>query len=163
MSNPATLEPQTISEVRAQFEKHTVELYARVLEYQLRMACHYARNRLQRYLRNVALGDDWKAILTSIKEYEQSSRYDMEALDSSRLNALISEKDTALVQTIMSALYLNYESGKDSYPRAVPGKMAKSINSGGCADVSQVRVTGSQRLDDMRSGLPPPLALLSSF
>src|SRR5882757_5517019 len=62
-------------DVKIQFEKTVTELYVKVLEYQIRMACHYARSRVQRYLRNVAMRDDWKSILASIKQYEQSSRY----------------------------------------------------------------------------------------
>jgi N-terminal domain of NWD NACHT-NTPase len=104
-----------------QFEKHTTALYEKILLYQLRMACHYAQNRLKRYARNAAMRDDWKGMLAEIKRHESNADFDMRAVDSSRIHSLVAGRDDDLRRQILSALSCDYESTKESHPSAVPG------------------------------------------
>ena len=109
-----------------QFEKHTIALYANVVEYQIRMVFQYDRGGMGQYFRNLVLADDWNAILQKIKQHEDEARKDTEVIDQARLKSIMDRQQTieeeGTRRGILSALSSNYRSTKDSYPTAIAGK-----------------------------------------
>ena len=107
--------------VYEQFEKHAIALYAKTLEYQMRMASAFARAQLTRAIRNLTVRDDWKAIPADIKAFEDLARQDRDAIDSNRLASLIAEKGDHVRREVLSAWGCNFEAKKNANPPAFKG------------------------------------------
>jgi hypothetical protein len=65
-----------------QLRTKTVNLYSQIIKYQIYLARQYSRAGFFRFLRDLALADDWKAMLNTIKKTEESVVKDLETLDS---------------------------------------------------------------------------------
>ena len=108
-------------EITAQLERHCVALYAKVFEFQLRLACRYARNFILRSVRQATLRDDWKSMLDEVRSHETSARLDMEALNHARIATLIDQSQQILRNQIRQALCCDFSSGRDMNPPIVDG------------------------------------------
>lgn len=122
-SLPHTTSNQAFSDIANQSAEHTVALYCKILDYQLRMVCYYAKEFLKRYIRNVTFPEDWAAKLEEIRQYEANTERDMRTLDSSRLKSIYDAQNDQVHDRIMEALNLNsnYKDNKESHGGAVPG------------------------------------------
>lgn len=115
---------QCVSGILIQLERHIINVYKMILEYQLRMACHFARSTFVRYIRNVALRDDWSAMLANIRDSCSDARQNMVAIDSSRINDIQKEVKTFTEGQIRMGLACDFLSGKNNrHPSPTPGKL----------------------------------------
>lgn len=64
------------------FKTKTIKLYSQILEYQIRLTYQCSRHTLSRYFRDVALANNWKAILIEVKDFKQSIIKDLRKIDS---------------------------------------------------------------------------------
>lgn len=88
---PNNLEPAT--KLKKEFEDHIVDLYQHVLEFQLRSVLRFYRKWVTRVMRDVSQHDDWREMLSRVKELENivgnesksvntlASRRELEALN----------------------------------------------------------------------------------
>ncbi|PHH49970.1 Vegetative incompatibility protein HET-E-1 [Ceratocystis fimbriata CBS 114723] len=68
----------TATVLRDGLEKNIVELFQKLLEYQIRSICLYDRNKVVAAFRDALLIDDWAGKLADIKEAEKSVQGDMD-------------------------------------------------------------------------------------
>ncbi|KAK6831768.1 hypothetical protein RU639_003000 [Aspergillus parasiticus] len=66
----------------------TIDMYAKVLEYQIRFAVHYSKRSPSRYFDNVAASDDWRGILKEIEEINEKVDADLEAISRGTLQKI---------------------------------------------------------------------------
>ncbi|KAB8221228.1 WD40-repeat-containing domain protein [Aspergillus novoparasiticus] len=66
----------------------TIDMYAKVLEYQIRFAVHYSKRSLLRYFENVTGSDDWRGILKEIEEINEKVDADLEAISRGTLQKI---------------------------------------------------------------------------
>ncbi|KAL6354150.1 hypothetical protein LRP88_12484 [Fusarium phalaenopsidis] len=69
---------QSSAGLRVQLEKHVVQLYEKLLSYQVKSVCLYHRNWAAVVLRDVFQLDDWAGQLSEIKEAEAAVQRDIE-------------------------------------------------------------------------------------
>ncbi|CAM1503379.1 Fc.00g081550.m01.CDS01 [Cosmosporella sp. VM-42] len=69
---------QSSAELRVQLEKHVVQLYEKLLSYQMKSICLYRRNRAAVIGRDMLKIDDWAGQLSGIQEAEAAMQRDME-------------------------------------------------------------------------------------
>ncbi|GAW26224.1 putative NWD1 protein [Rosellinia necatrix] len=62
--------------LRAELEKHIIDLYKQLFLYQMKSVCSYYRNRLVAALRDMVKLDDWEGALQSIKTAENAIQQD---------------------------------------------------------------------------------------
>ncbi|KAE8328414.1 hypothetical protein BDV39DRAFT_203937 [Aspergillus sergii] len=66
----------------------TIDMYAKVLEYQIRFAVHYSKRSPSRYFDNVTASDDWRGILKEIEEINEKVDADLEAISRGTLQKI---------------------------------------------------------------------------
>lgn len=69
-----------MKDLGASLRGRIVKLYAQVLRYQIRLAKHYAHSSFFRSLQDVFVADNWKEMLVSITDMEDSITGDLEIL-----------------------------------------------------------------------------------
>ncbi|GKU12597.1 unnamed protein product, partial [Fusarium langsethiae] len=69
---------QSSAELRRELETHVVQLYKKLLSYQMKSVCLYHRNRAAVVLRDVFKLDDWARQLNGIKKLEAAVQKDMD-------------------------------------------------------------------------------------
>ncbi|GJC77850.1 hypothetical protein ColLi_00688 [Colletotrichum liriopes] len=71
--------------LRSQLERHIIQLYQKLLLYQMKSVCRYHRNLAAAFFRDVARLDDWASQLDDIKVAEGAVRNDSEQYDSQQM------------------------------------------------------------------------------
>jgi N-terminal domain of NWD NACHT-NTPase len=66
----SSLELQHLQTLKRAFVTKTVDLYAQILEYQIRLAKHIFRSGFCRFFADLVVTDDWKAMLMNVKDIE---------------------------------------------------------------------------------------------
>ena len=79
---------------------------------------------MRRFLGKVFVLDDWQSMLAGIKTLTEDSRFDMGAIDSSRLDFIYQDTQRVSRREMLSCLASDYEASKEAYPEAAPGKCA---------------------------------------
>ncbi|KAB8207373.1 quinon protein alcohol dehydrogenase-like superfamily [Aspergillus parasiticus] len=75
-------------ELHNALKETTIDMYAKVLEYQIRFAVHYSKSRLLRYFDNVTASDDWSGILEEIEKINKKVDADLEAISRGTLQKI---------------------------------------------------------------------------
>ena len=109
------------SDVLKHFEDHCVKMYSKVIDFQLRLACHYARDCMIRCARGMSLRDDWSGILEDIRKHDIEARLHLSALDSARLLGLVQQSQHLQRSQIRQSLCCDFSTGKDRLPSPVSG------------------------------------------
>ncbi|KAM0274353.1 hypothetical protein ACHAQH_007919 [Verticillium albo-atrum] len=97
--------------LRDQLEKNVVQLYQKLLLYQMKSVCLYHRNRLGVFFRDLVMLDDWRDQLHGIRDAEAAVRSDSEQYNSQqvrdRLQTLAgtAERQYKELQGITTAIY----------------------------------------------------------
>ncbi|RYP53937.1 hypothetical protein DL768_001249 [Monosporascus sp. mg162] len=73
--------------LRGELEKHIIDLYKKLLLYQMKSACLYYRNWLVVVLRDMVKLDDWENTLQSIKVAENTIRQDSDAYNTEKIQS----------------------------------------------------------------------------
>ena len=79
--------PQTQS-LAIQLRTNTISLYLDILKYQMYIACQYSRAGFFRFIRDLIAADDWKGMLGSLKETDNTIGRDIKTIDSSALGTI---------------------------------------------------------------------------
>ncbi|KAJ0413509.1 hypothetical protein BJY00DRAFT_58501 [Aspergillus carlsbadensis] len=77
---------QSRVELGASLRAKTVNLYAEVLRYQIRLAKQYARSSFFRFIKDLAVPDDWKGIVSTITELDETISQQLSALGNHTLS-----------------------------------------------------------------------------
>jgi len=83
---------QDIGGLRSALREKIIDLYCQVLEFQMRMACHYGSSSLKRYFQALITSDDWQSIHSAITSKNESIRVDLSVISHARLEAGFSEQ-----------------------------------------------------------------------
>ena len=128
-------EEQIVRDLKRTFETRVIEMYSKILEFQICIAYHYSRGWMSRTLREVVITDDWEAMIKDISGLETNASEDRRALDSRTLRKGISQISSQQVaqftqhnadrrNEIRSALSssLDYESAKNATDQIEKGE-----------------------------------------
>ena len=74
-----------IQSLAIQLRTNTISLYLDILKYQMYIACQYSRAGFFRFIRDLVAADDWKGMLGSLKETENTIGRDIKTINSSVL------------------------------------------------------------------------------
>ncbi|RYP84315.1 hypothetical protein DL770_005219 [Monosporascus sp. CRB-9-2] len=77
--------------LRGELEKHIMDLYKKLLLYQMKSVCSYYRNRLLVVLRDMVKLDDWENTLQSIKVAENTIRQDSDQYSAQEIKSRLGE------------------------------------------------------------------------
>ncbi|XRM45016.1 hypothetical protein ABZX51_008117 [Aspergillus tubingensis] len=80
-----------------------IDLYSQFLKYQVSLVAQYSRPSIKRLLRDAVLKDNWTAMLTNMKNTEDSITSDLETLNQ-KMIASIDDQMSSLRQTVKSIL-----------------------------------------------------------
>jgi hypothetical protein len=72
----------------ASFRGQTVELYSQILKYQIKLAHQYARSGFFRFLRGLAVIDNWNVMLEDLKKKEEGINKILGAFGSKSLRTI---------------------------------------------------------------------------
>ncbi|KKF97007.1 Vegetative incompatibility protein HET-E-1 [Ceratocystis platani] len=98
--------------LRDRLEKNIIELFQKLLLYQIRSICLYRRNQIVTVLRDALLIDDWAGKLADIKEAENSVQSDMDQYNTQESQIKMNELNntTAALQTSLKSVYAEMQS-----------------------------------------------------
>ncbi|KAF2809508.1 uncharacterized protein BDZ99DRAFT_498848 [Mytilinidion resinicola] len=99
IATPVYFSETEVQQLEVAFESKTVKLYSQILEHQIRLAYQCTRVKISRSFRDIVLADDWKAMLTEVKECEQSISKDLHVIDGHMIMA-INVKTSTLVDSM---------------------------------------------------------------
>lgn len=85
---------QDIAGLRSALREKIIALYCQVLEFQMRMACHYGSSSLKRYFQALITSDDWQSMHSAITSKNESIRVDLSIISHARLEAGFSEQNS---------------------------------------------------------------------
>ena len=85
-------------EILKKFEESLVDMYAKVLEYQVVAACYYGKHTIQRYVRAIPKLDDFTGLLVEIQEKDDACR----GLLQLETSAAVSRQSGQLSQTLFA-------------------------------------------------------------
>ncbi|PWY92996.1 hypothetical protein BO94DRAFT_583239 [Aspergillus sclerotioniger CBS 115572] len=91
-----------LKELCASIRGKTIRLYSEILQYEIRLAKQYSHGASFHALRDFAVADNWKEMLTSVKTLEQSIKTDLETLGddtAKRIDTTVAEMMVNLKQT----------------------------------------------------------------
>ncbi|RYP42429.1 hypothetical protein DL768_010338 [Monosporascus sp. mg162] len=77
--------------LRGELEKHIIDLYKKLLSYQMKSVCSYYRNRLLVVLGDMIKLDDWENTLQSIKVAENTIRQDSDQYNTQEIKSRLGE------------------------------------------------------------------------
>ena len=77
-----------IQSLAIQLRTNTISLYLGILKYQMYIACQYSRAGFFRFIRDLVAADDWKGMLGSLKETDNTIGRDIKTIDSSALGTI---------------------------------------------------------------------------
>ncbi|GAT30948.1 WD domain-containing protein [Aspergillus luchuensis] len=80
-----------------------IDLYSQILNYQVSLVAQYSRPSIKRLLRDAVLKDNWTAMLTSMKNTEDSITLDLERLNQKIITSIDGQM-SSLRQTVKSIL-----------------------------------------------------------
>ena len=81
-------ELQHLQELKRSFRTKTVDLYAQILEYQIRLAKYLGHSGFCRFFTDLVVTDDWNAMLMNVKDIEGSIKNYLSTHDSSTLKEI---------------------------------------------------------------------------
>lgn len=82
--------------LRKAFRTETVKLYAKILNFQIRLACMYTRLSVLNYWRDLFKVDDWESSLVEIGNIDTEITKQTQALDSNHMNEALRKHSEAL-------------------------------------------------------------------
>ncbi|KAL2884620.1 Vegetative incompatibility protein HET-E-1 [Ceratocystis lukuohia] len=105
--------------LRDGLEKNIVELFQKLLEYQIRSICLYDRNKVVTAFRDALLIDDWAGKLAEIKEAERSVQGDMDQYNTqdSRMKMNELKNTTAALQESLGNIHAEMQSQAEDQRR----------------------------------------------
>ena len=75
----------SMERLKSTLEDKIIDVYVKILEFQMCMAYHYSHSRMLRTMREIVTADDWKAMLKGVEDGEAQVSSDSRALDSERI------------------------------------------------------------------------------
>jgi hypothetical protein len=75
-----TTQASLLEKLGASIKNQTVQLYAAILKFQIRLAKHFSRSGVFRFLEDLRVADDWKVMLQNIADLDKCITEDLRAL-----------------------------------------------------------------------------------
>ena len=99
------------AQLQAQLESHMVDLYKKLLLYQMKSVCVYYRNRVVVFLRDLVKLDDWDGALNDIRAAEEAVRNDSEQYNSQSVRSHLEElaRTAPVMESQLGAIWLAIE------------------------------------------------------
>src|SRR5271170_7901773 len=79
-------------ELIADVQKKITALYSQILEFQIRMACHYSSNSWKRYVRDLITSDDWQGMKKAIDISDSGIKEELDIIADVHLDSVLSEQ-----------------------------------------------------------------------